>query len=292
VNAVDQTGSLLRWLAAHDLPSVAVFVCAGTAPPRAPRGSLAVVTPGCVTGLGSAVVAQVLALGVARVAPACGCDPAGGPATAAAWARVFPGGLADLSAPGRFWRRPAAIELAHVPVPRRVLLGRRDEAPLDPRRPEPSRIRAAFDRLSAEGRADLAALAATGEAAPGLTLSVTACTACGVCVQGCPAGALALVHSEAGSTLSHDRSLCSGHAACADLCPERAIAAGPLTLAGLAARPVVALATVASVLCPRCHARHPAAEGDLCRLCAFRSRHSFGLPPDLPAHLRQALHGR
>ena len=45
------------------------------------------------------------------------------------------------------------------------------------------------------------------------------CTACGLCVEACPQGAIAL--GESGATI--DQSLCAGCAACVAACPQAAI---------------------------------------------------------------------
>lgn len=62
------------------------------------------------------------------------------------------------------------------------------------------------------------------------------CTACGLCVEACPQGAIAL--GESGATI--DQSLCSGCATCVTVCPQGAIyevEAAPVAMASTQAQP-------------------------------------------------------
>jgi TorA maturation chaperone TorD/NAD-dependent dihydropyrimidine dehydrogenase PreA subunit len=63
-----------------------------------------------------------------------------------------------------------------------------------------------------------------------ITLDVERCSLCGVCVQACPSGALALAESEEAVALTFIASHCDGCGICQRRCPESAITA--LTLVG------------------------------------------------------------
>lgn len=119
-----------------------------------------------------------------------------------------------------------------------------------------------------------------GPASPALALVAEGCVACGVCVRACPHDALELEHSPGISVLTQVPERCTGERACIELCPHDALAAaGPLALFDVARRPAIELAAVQTAACRRCGARHPAAEGELCPPCAFRSRNAFGHVP-------------
>lgn len=139
---------------------------------------------------------------------------------------------------------------------------------------------------SAEASGPIVEEPAGGRAEPGsdaVALVASGCVACGVCVRACPHDALELVHDPDRSVLRQVPELCSGERACVQLCPHDALSvSGPLSLFDLARTPAVELAVVATAACRRCGARHPAAEGDLCPPCAFRSRNVFGHVPVQP----------
>lgn len=119
-----------------------------------------------------------------------------------------------------------------------------------------------------------------GPASPALALVAEGCVACGVCVRACPHDALELEHGPGVSVLTQVPERCTGERACVELCPHDALAAsGPLALFDVARRPAIELAAVQTAACRRCGARHPAAEGELCPPCAFRSRNAFGHVP-------------
>ncbi|QIK72633.1 ferredoxin family protein [Propioniciclava coleopterorum] len=128
---------------------------------------------------------------------------------------------------------------------------------------------------------------ATGRRAePGssaVALAASGCVACGVCVRACPHDALDLAHEADRSVLTQIPERCSGEQACVRLCPHDALSvAGAFSLFDLARTPTAELAVVATAGCKRCGARHPAAEGELCPPCAFRSRNAFGHMPVQP----------
>lgn len=137
-----------------------------------------------------------------------------------------------------------------------------------------------------EGACNPAAPAAATRPEPGssaVALAASGCVACGVCVRACPHDALDLAHEAERSVLTQIPERCSGEQACVRLCPHDALSvAGAFSLFDLARTPTVELAVVATAGCKRCGARHPAAEGELCPPCAFRSRNAFGHLPVQP----------
>jgi ferredoxin len=188
----DPTRSLLRWLAAHDLPRRLTVVCHDAAAPRVARGGVLVRLTGCVKDEGLALPAQVLASGVEAVEVAdCGPCPAGSAGADAAarrrseWAGLFPGGVRPHITPRRGRARPAPIlRLGHIAIPRRALLGlgRRDRPALTLDRDETARTLDALRLLAAQSRVDLGrlkppavpTLAATGAPAWGAGVPVVA----------------------------------------------------------------------------------------------------------------------
>lgn len=127
----------------------------------------------------------------------------------------------------------------------------------------------------------------SSEPPSGALLRATGCTACAVCVKGCPSGALALDGGPTVLTLTQDAARCTDCAECVRLCPEDALSrVRALTWEDLRDRTAVRpLATVAAVTCARCGqavaVRH--ADHGLCPVCAYRREHPFGsaLPPHL-----------
>ncbi len=183
---------------------------------------------------------------------------------------VGPSGAVDAKGRGergRGGRRRPVLDGAHLPVPRRRLLG----LGVDVSRPLPDMDATPQARLTAAVRALAApcALAALDGPAgavpaspvpastvpssaaqpqspvapqpvgggledvdsPAVMLSAPGCTACGVCVQACPTQALALQHNGGGavaiSTLLQSPAACDGCRRCVELCP-----AGVLRVAG------------------------------------------------------------
>ncbi len=74
VTPADATRSLLRWLAAHDLPDEVVLTCADAPVPAVAPDTLTVQVPDGVASAGIGLPAQLLAMGVAHIAiETCSC---------------------------------------------------------------------------------------------------------------------------------------------------------------------------------------------------------------------------
>ncbi|QOQ38980.1 4Fe-4S dicluster domain-containing protein [Trueperella pecoris] len=275
----DDVSALLRWLHAHDLPSEVVLCCEHTPVPRLGRRRQAVVWRGCLDGASIGVVAQLLALGIERVAVAP-CSRAGNEVYAQVkrWQSLTPS-LVDFLGPRKrpLLTGPEPLRLGHVTIPRRVLLGLglRDTPPYSLKADDTARTLASIELLTARG------LIRRGEGIEsklgGVQLATTGCTACGVCVQACPHSALELVHDAGGSVLWQSADSCRGEQACVRLCPVDAMwVQGPTRLADLLDEPRRRIGIVESKRCGRCGARHPASDGELCQVCTFRAANPFG----------------
>ncbi|WP_324653574.1 DUF362 domain-containing protein [Georgenia sp. H159] len=297
----DTTRPLLRWLAAHDTPDRVVLLCDDAVVPTVARRSLVLRLDACVKDTGLGLPAQLLAAGVdvVEVVP-CRTHPEETAAQVASWCSVLTDGVVPFSPPTR--RRashPEVLTLGRIPLPRRVVLGlgARDSSPLDLELDDAARTLAAVRLLTDSGRVSarpatpVSPAGGAVPAGPAAALSVSGCTACGVCVRACPHDALVLEHDGATSTLTHQREACRSELECLRLCPVDAFStAGPLPLADLLDSPVVTLAEVVTATCERCGAPHPASDGSLCPTCRFRQGNVFGsaLPPSAIARLAAA----
>ena len=188
----------------------------------------------------------------------------------------------------RLRRRPV-LDAAHMPLSRRQVLGLGGRAPrelpagyLDPH----ERLVAAVRALVPAGAPGLDELAG-----PAPRLAARGCTACGVCVQACPADALRLRHGGDGglaiTTLLHAPAACDGCRRCVDLCPADALsAAGTWPWSRMLGDGDVPVTTLTTARCGRCGTRFPSATGAaLCPVCDYRRRNPFGsaMPPGLAA---------
>lgn len=209
--------------------------------------------------------------GTATVVPGrAGADPADRPGTRGRPAR-----------PSRRRRSRRVLDAAHMPVSRRGLLGLGPGAGrgLPPDTVVPGRLAAAVAAVVPAGTDGL-----EGYPAPASRLSARGCTACGVCVQACPAGALAW--RESGTepvlgTLEQLTAACDGCLRCVTLCPAGALTeAGHRSWADVLSGVPVPVVTLATARCRRCGSRFPTTSGGAwCPVCDFRRRHPFGSVP-------------
>lgn len=307
--ASDALAPLLRAVRLAPDPVAVWLVCReGPARLRQPRDTLAARLPDCARALPLSGYLELVVAGATAVRLVRGpcCADADEPAALAdarllAQRHDLPVDLADAPVtPPRIGRARPVLDAARLPLPRRALF-----APLALTR-LPSRARAERDRL-------LDALATLGETAPqktpavapgadepaprhevaeageprlasapppGVLLAAAGCTACGVCVRGCPAEALALDETDAGRLLRQDVARCTDCGECLRLCPEGALTrAGPVSWRDVRERTVRTLATVTVVAtCRRCGQPLPDGRGEagLCPVCAYRRAHPFG----------------
>ena len=187
-------------------------------------------------------------------------------------------------APAR--RRPVrrhhrVLDAAHMPVSRRGLLGLGPGAgrALPPETDDHARLTAAVAALVPAGSAALEA-----KPSPASRLTARGCTACGVCVLACPAGALGWRESGSGpvlATLEQSVAACDGCLRCVGLCPAGVLAeAGRHPWADVLSDATVPVVTLATARCDRCGARFPTTTGGaLCPVCDFRRRNPFGSMP-------------
>ena len=322
--ASDALAAVLRWVRLAPDPVAVRLVCAdGPGRLSTGRDVVAVRLPGCVHELpvsGYLELALAGATAVTLVAGAC-CAHDDEPAPlvdartllASHERRVT---LAVEAAPRRGLRRSHPVPAATaLPLPRRALLAPMLLTHL-PYRPhtERERLLAVLEELGepaphlvpatprtpgtpqshdepvvAAGDAPAADLGEShlASAPPaGALLSATGCTACAVCVKGCPTGALAVDGDPPVLTLTQDASRCTDCGECVRLCPEHALErVRSLTWQDLRERAVLPLATVDTVPCARCGQPVPADRVDhgLCPVCAYRRKNPFGstLPPSL-----------
>lgn len=307
--ASDALTHVLRWVRLAPDP-VAVWLVCADGPARLParRDVLAVRLPGCVHAIpvsGYLELALAGATTVRLIAGTC-CTVGAEPAELGDARTLLTGHRPTVLTADPVGRRRVRLHRAQpvpsaatLPLPRRALF-----APIAltrlPYRPhsERERLLGALDELGEAAPLPVPAVAAaaaavaadesrlSSEPPSGALLSATGCTACAVCVKGCPSGALALTGGPTVLTLTQDAARCTDCPECVRLCPEDALSrVRSLTWEDLRDRAVRPLATVAAVTCARCgqavavtHAEH-----GLCPVCAYRREQPFGstLPPHL-----------
>jgi NAD-dependent dihydropyrimidine dehydrogenase PreA subunit len=235
-------------------------------------------------GCADAAAARTHLAPVLGVLAAAGVDRLGVTGTVPAEPAPGSPALRRLRAAGRLRRRPV-LDAGHMPVPRRQVLG----LPGRPGRDLPGAHLDPHERLVAAVRAlvpdDASGLDALASPAP--QLAAQGCTACGVCVQACPADVLRLRHAGGVTTLLHEPAGCDGCGDCVAMCPQDVLTvAGSWPWADVLAGPTVAVTTLMTARCERCRTRFPTTSGDrLCPVCRYRRANPFGsaLPPGMPA---------
>lgn len=305
--ASDLLAPLLRWLWLHPEPVDLHLVCPGWERPL-PVGRHAVVvrTQTCARGLPVSGYLELVLAGAGALTlhpAACECvGPDIGPNAESLHdaARVLrAAGRTVLlsedaqaapapSLPRRERRalRSSPLGVAELPMPRRALLttaGVRSRVAAAARpASERDRLRAALAELELPAWA-AAGLGLASEPPASAVLTVEGCTACGVCVRGCPSGALTLsqlLGEDGASTrvLRQDVFACTGCDRCAELCPADAMTrTGLHGWDALLNGAVPQLARCSTRRCGRCRGAFvPTGDGDLCPVCAYRRERPFG----------------
>ena len=274
----DSLRELLRFLSAGEVPETLILACDHSPRPRVPRRACALHYDACWGEAPLGSLAQILALGVGRIA-FVPCSRDGGLRRLLQLGEeVFPGRLRLWETPhqGRFagkW-----VEVSQLGVSRRSFLGLSTTCALD--------LNANWQERSAQAFALLGVSEPPPDPPPSWTLQVSTCSVCGVCVAACPHQALSLTPDPADANLlalTQDLARCEADGACLKLCPPQALAVQDHpTWAEIHDGATRTLTAVNTKVCPSCHNRFPADTGELCPLCAFRQDHPFGaLPPDV-----------
>jgi ferredoxin len=267
---------------------------------------------GCLAAVGPSIYASLFALGVSAVVvrlDACNACPIGQVLPhirqnlEKARRVLWPLGLdqqivATEDEPGLAGRPRPLHDAAALPISRRRLLRmlapQQDsgaaqpllpvDSPVAPaeKRVPPERLRllAALERLPAADPQALCPAPLAGQRFARITAN-EACTACGVCAQACPVGALQLEFDDDPPRfrLRFAPAICTGCDACLHLCDADALDRGPvMSFAELLAAGWIEIASGAYRRCRKCGARFAgAAPADgLCPICAFRRTNPFG----------------
>lgn len=288
----DETDRLLQTAAALPVRAEIDLACRYAPVREAEPGVDAIVEAGgCLAALGAAAYVGLAAAGVERIGvrvEGCGQCPIGSLVTAIAQAAETAGVLAaipitvkDAPTPGAV-RKP--VHATHArPISRRGLWQRLAGGGARPAAPTPTEVEepeGGGKRLPSERKALLGALAelpaerrANGPAFPRLSVAAT-CTACQVCANVCPTGAILFAADGETFSLQFAPLACTDCGLCLQLCAPQALQpAGKLAYDD--AHPAV-LHTGQQRECKRCRALFAGA-GDLCPACDFRRRNPTGM---------------
>ena len=272
-------------------PPLAVDLACGAAPTALADSvsEVALQIGGCLAGLGAAAYAGLAALGVERVGvhlEGCATCPLGELRSRIATTVDTVRTLIELDvvvvtaqdgershkpmlatrAP-RYSRRSLLRRFAGGGAPAASVLSELNPLPTDAKRPPLERraLLSALAYLRPEQRK-------SAHYFPAMTASTT-CTACEMCANVCPTGALAFATVAGRFSLSFTPTSCTECGLCVELCTVDALRfATPLAYDNVA--PSVLLEGELKS-CKRCHAGF-SGEGDLCATCAFRRRHPAG----------------
>lgn len=288
-------------------------------------------TPGCLGGLGPSLYVSLAALGVEQITvrldacaecPLAACAPHIRQTVDKAQILLRGWRLADrvsvLDAPPPPDSPTVPVyDAQHPPISRRAVLTMfsadrqaATDALLDVHRPDvPLHLLPASAKIIPQERRQLlTALSLLDEPqpqalapapAPGQAFTWTgiqdSCTACGVCAQACPTGALQLALDEDRGRfeLSFLAGICSGCETCLHLCDSDAIFRRPVPFLSQILEPAYQpVHSGAAQFCEKCGATYagPRSASGLCPPCDFRRKNPFGYR--IPAKLRDRVPSR
>lgn len=275
----------LQWLAAADPVDNLVLLCADAAPLALGKRDAGLALPGHTQELTAAEAAQLLVQGASYL-QLCPCpeqDPL------ARLQAVLGDLVRPYAPPERASRRPQIMDVATGLVPRRTLLPTRSDSALT--------LSASSSWRSFEAFHDLAAAHAIYRPkafSEADALHCLRCSTCATLIEQCRANANRNVTARAAAT--DFSALCPACQVAVHYCPNRSAAdeEGAATLASFTATQQDGEQLQP---CEKCKNPHPAAEGELCRMCAYREQHPFtaAMPTEalaaLPEDVRRQLRG-
>lgn len=281
--------SLLLWAAREERPGVVRLICEEASERvLAGRDETVVAWRACLADLPRALPFELLTLGVERVV--LDMTDCGG-SWRTEWSELaLVAGVADrlqiAGEPPADAKRPRhVLDADAMPVLRRRSIFGLSAVP-DEQQPElpdhgspQQRLRAVI-RAFAGDQTQAPEPPAAGWSSGALDLVSDGCTACRVCVQSCPTGALALESAGGRAGLGFDPSLCTGCGQCVRVCVPKALnARGRLGPPALLSEPVL-LELFEVRICSRCQTPFRGT-GEHCPVCAFRVQNPFGstMPP-------------
>ena len=275
----------LQWLAAADPVENLVLFCKDAAVPALGKKDAGLILPGHAQDLTAPQAAQLLVQGASylQLYPCSTCAPLPG-LQAVLGELVLP-----FAPPERASRRPQIMDVATGLVPRRTLLPTRSDSALT--------ISASNSWRSFEAFHDLAtahAIFRPTDFSEADALHCLRCSTCATLIEKCPANADRNFTARAAAT--NFRALCPACQVAAHYCPNRSVADEQVATA-LTSFTATQQDGEQLQPCEKCKNPHPAAEGELCRMCAYREQHPFtaAMPTEalaaLPEDVRRQLRG-